>query len=111
LAVGRALHYSHQQGMVHRDVKPQNILLDRAGKARLSDFDLVMARDTPGNTRSGGGLGTYFYAAPEAQQAGKDADHQADVYSLGMTTLFVLQGRELTQEVMYARRDVIEQLD
>lgn len=92
--IGEALAEAHAREMVHRDVKPANILLDRRGSAFLTDFDLVRARDTTGGTRTGG-MGTVLYAAPELVQNAEDADPRADIYGLGMTVLFMLFGKEL----------------
>lgn len=95
LQAGEALEFAHQAGLVHRDVKPMNILLDAEGHARLCDFDLASTRDSTGGTASGAAIGTFLYAAPESLEDGRSADRRSDVYSLGMTLLFVLYGRPL----------------
>jgi len=98
--VGEALAFAHEQGVIHRDVKPANILLDEAGRPKLTDFDLVRAFDTTGGTRTGGMLGTFLYAAPEALINAKEAGEPMEVYGLGMTAAFVLYGRDLPATVM-----------
>jgi hypothetical protein len=80
LDVGEALAFAHQRGVIHRDVKPANVLLDAAGRARLTDFDLVRAVDSSAGTRTGSMLGTFVYAAPEVLHNAKEADVKADVY-------------------------------
>ncbi|QDU75381.1 Serine/threonine-protein kinase PknA [Bremerella volcania] len=94
IRVSKALHYAHSLGYVHRDVKPANILIDEATKEfKLTDFDLVKCDDSAGFTLTGG-LGTWVYSAPEAKVAGRDADLRADIFSLGMTAVFVILGKE-----------------
>lgn len=85
--VGDALSYAHKRGLIHRDVKPENILLDCNGEAQLTDFDLVWVAYTTGGTKSA--LGTALYAAPEAFDEGHPG-HGADIFSLAMTCAFVL---------------------
>jgi predicted Ser/Thr protein kinase len=93
--VALALEHAHQAGVVHRDVKPQNVMIDRAGKAHLMDFGL--ARDTTERdqlTQSGQLLGTPSYMAPE-QATGQTARQGplSDVYALGAVLYRVLVGR------------------
>lgn len=109
LSVGSALEYAHRSHLIHRDVKPHNILLDGCGGARLTDFDLVWAADTTGGTRTGF-LGTHIYVAPEQAENAKLVDARADIYSLGMTTLFVLYGKALPQRAVYQRALFIDEL-
>ena len=100
--VADALAVAHDRGVVHRDVKPSNILLGDAGQALLTDFDLAKARDTTGGTRTGA-MGSMVYAAPEAMVDASRADWRADQYGLGMTAVYVALGRDLPMDVVYDR--------
>jgi serine/threonine protein kinase len=92
-----ALEYAHEQGIIHRDVKPANILLSADGRAKLTDFDLARAAESSHGTRTGA-LGTVFYAAPEVHNSGVVLDERSDIYSLAMTAIFALRGKEWTYE-------------
>ena len=98
LAVGEALAHAHGKGLIHRDVKPENILLTVDGLAKLTDFDLVRAADTTGGTRTQA-MGSFAFAAPEMMMDAKTADVRADVYGLAMTAAFVLHGGDLPAEI------------
>ncbi|MFE5798108.1 serine/threonine-protein kinase [Streptomyces sp. NPDC056503] len=93
-ALASALAHVHARGVVHRDVKPSNILLDRAGAPHLSDFGISRRLDEPADAASesaGTLVGTASYMAPE-QALGRDAGPAADVYSLGLVLLEALKG-------------------
>jgi DNA-binding beta-propeller fold protein YncE len=91
--LGDALDAIHHAGYVHRDVKPQNVMLDRAGHVYLLDFGLAKhALATAGPTRSDQWVGTLDYVAPE-QIRGEPADARADVYALGGVLYFMLTGQ------------------
>jgi serine/threonine protein kinase len=93
LQVADALHLAHQHRLVHRDVKPDNILVTRDGQAKLTDLGLIKDLDagTPLTTPRGG-LGTITYTAPEQFADARNADARCDVYGLAATLYFVLTG-------------------
>ena len=81
-----ALEHAHQAGIVHRDVKPGNLLLDLRGQLWVTDFGLALVTGDPGLTITGELLGTLRYASPEQVLARRGiVDHRSDVYSLGAT--------------------------
>lgn len=87
------LHSAHKQGLIHRDVKPDNILVTAAGIAKLTDLGLV--KDIEGEmnlTRTGKGLGTPHFMAPEQFRNAKNADVRCDIYSLGATLYMMVTG-------------------
>jgi serine/threonine protein kinase len=115
LQAAEALEYAHRQGIIHRDVKPANLLLHPNGTIKVLDMGLARIDESPGDgeaaqdkvrqgsqatkgkneslTRSGAILGTADYMAPEQAIDSREADHRADIYSLGCTLYFLLTGR------------------
>jgi serine/threonine protein kinase len=94
--VARALNYAHQQKVVHRDVKPANILINESGQALLSDFGilkLIETDETQGLTGTGKIVGTPSYMSPE-QIRGGQIDGRSDIYSLGVVFFEMIAGRK-----------------
>ena len=91
LEVGRALAFAHGQGLIHRDVKPQNVLLNDEGHAKVTDFGIARSLDGVGHTETGTVLGTSHYIAPE-QARGEQIDAQTDIYSFGVVLYELLTG-------------------
>ena len=88
----RGLDYAHRNGVVHRDVKPGNLLVSEAEVVKLADFGIARATDQSSITQVGSVLGTAAYLAPE-QARGEEAGPRADLYSLGVVTYQLLSGR------------------
>jgi tRNA A-37 threonylcarbamoyl transferase component Bud32 len=91
IEIGRALMAAHHERLVHRDVKPQNVLLDPEGRAKVTDFGISRSLDQEGLTATGRVLGTTDYVSPE-QALGEDVTEQSDVYSLGVVLYEMLTG-------------------
>jgi serine/threonine-protein kinase len=88
----RALHAAHEDGLVHRDVKPGNLLITPSGKVKITDFGIARVADQVALTATGQVMGTVQYLAPE-QATGKPATPSTDIYSLGIVAYEALTGR------------------
>jgi eukaryotic-like serine/threonine-protein kinase len=91
IEIGRGLIAAHGRKLVHRDVKPQNVLIDRDGRAKVTDFGIARSLESEGMTATGRVLGTTDYVSPE-QAMGEDVDERSDVYSLGVVFYEMLTG-------------------
>ncbi|GMV82967.1 MAG: hypothetical protein AMXMBFR7_41510 [Planctomycetota bacterium] len=94
IQVARALEHAHKHGMVHRDIKPDNILLTNDGTAKLCDLGLakLTRAEDAGLTQAGQAVGTPNYISPEQARGRTDVDIRSDLYSLGATTYHLLVG-------------------
>ena len=91
-----ALEFAHQHGVVHRDIKPGNILLDQTGRVKIADFGIAKVlspeESRDGITMTNDSMGTLGYCAPEQQGQAQQVDHRADIYSLGAVIYEMLTG-------------------
>src|SRR5919197_2407853 len=91
IEIGRALSSAHSRRLVHRDVKPQNVLIDLDGRAKVTDFGIARSLEAKGLTATGRVLGTTDYVSPE-QALGHPVTEQSDIYSLGVVLYEMLTG-------------------
>jgi eukaryotic-like serine/threonine-protein kinase len=91
IEIGCALEAAHERGLVHRDVKPQNVLIDEEGRAKVTDFGIARGLEADQLTAAGRVVGTTDYVSPE-QAMGQEVTGQSDVYSLGIVLYEMLTG-------------------
>jgi len=110
------LNYAHRNGIVHRDVKPGNLLRSSEGEVKLADFGIAKATEQSSITQVGSVVGTAAYLAPE-QARGEDAGPAADIYALGVVTYQLISGRlpydasSLTELALMQQRETPPRLD
>jgi eukaryotic-like serine/threonine-protein kinase len=112
IEIARGLTVAHNRKMVHRDIKPQNVLIDAEGRAKLTDFGISRQLEKDGLTATGRVLGTTDYVAPE-QAMGRGADQRSDIYSLGVVLFEMLTGHvpfQADSQVGVAMKHVNEEL-
>jgi serine/threonine-protein kinase len=112
IEVARGLSVAHARNMVHRDIKPQNVLIDEEGRAKLTDFGISRQLEQDGVTATGRVLGTTDYVAPE-QAMGHGVDPRSDIYSLGVVLYEMLVGQvpfHADSQVGVAMKHVNEEL-
>ncbi|HEY2480095.1 MAG TPA: protein kinase [Solirubrobacterales bacterium] len=112
IEIARGLTVAHARKMVHRDIKPQNVLIDAEGRAKLTDFGISRQLEKDGLTATGRVLGTTDYVAPE-QAMGRGADQRSDIYSLGVVLFEMLTGSvpfQADSQVGVAMKHVNEEL-
>lgn len=106
IQVCKGLGAAHRQGVIHRDVKPHNVLVNRRGVCKITDFGIAQIddEDLASLTRTGSVMGTLGYIAPEQRANAKDVDETTDVYSVGATLYTMVTGRT-TMDLFFADQE------
>jgi serine/threonine-protein kinase len=112
IEIARGLQAAHENLLVHRDVKPQNVLIDREGRARVTDFGIARSLEDDGVTDTGEVVGTTDYVSPE-QASGDLADERSDIYALGIVLYELLTGEvpfQAESQIAVAMKHVSERI-
>ena len=112
-----ALNYTHAMGIVHRDIMPSNLFLDKRGNIKLLDFGIAKVKESISMTRTGALMGTLMYMSPEQVKDTKNIDYRTDVYSLAVTFAQLVSGKapydsdssgdfEIREQIVYKALDL-----
>jgi len=105
LALCAGIRAAHDQGIIHRDIKPQNLLIDGEGRCKVTDFGIAQVVEETRLTMTGTVMGTIGYMAPEQHESAKHTDERADIYSIAATLYTLAMGRAATHLFMADARD------
>lgn len=105
IQICKGIGAAHRMGVIHRDIKPHNILVNRRGVCKITDFGIAQFEDDSASlTQTGSVMGTLGYIAPEQRASAKDVDERADIYSIG-ATLFTLVTARTTMDLFFADQE------